>query len=217
MSRDVAMSGVARRIGFVSVLALWVLSLGGPAYAANHTVSMAGISFSPGVLTVHVGDTVTWVHDASATPHSVTADDGSFDSSPNCPPTCLGANSTFQHTFDTAGTFPYHCRIHGAAGGIGMSGTIIVQAVAVTTTTKPAPATTVPTAVSPGPATTVPAGTPTTQPAAAAASGTSAAAAGTTSAPAPTLAFTGSRTGLVSLVGALCLILGLALLRVRRD
>jgi hypothetical protein len=71
--------------------------------------------------------------------------------------------------------------------------------------------------VSPGPATTVPAGTPTTQPAAAAASGTSAAAAGTTSAPAPTLAFTGSRTGLVTVVGALFLMLGLALLRVRRD
>ena len=200
MSRD-----VVTRIGFVSMLAAWILVLGGPAYAANYTVSMVGTSFSPAVMTVHVGDTVTWVHDASSTPHSVTADDGSFDSSPGCLPTCLGANSTFQHRFTTAGTFPYHCRIHGAAGGIGMSGTIVVQAVAITTTTKPAPGpgTTVPAGVAAGPAT--------TRPVAAAAD------VGTTAAPAPTLARTGADTGIYVIAGALCLMLGLALARVRRE
>ena len=210
MSRD-----VVTRIGFVSMLAAWILVLGGPAYAANYTVSMVGTSFSPAVMTVHVGDTVTWVHDASSTPHSVTADDGSFDSSPGCLPTCLGANSTFQHRFTTAGTFPYHCRIHGAAGGIGMSGTIVVQAVAITTATKPAPVSTVPSTAAPGPGTTVPAGVAagpaTTRPVAAAAD------VGTTAAPAPTLARTGADTGIYVIAGAFCLMLGLALARVRRE
>jgi plastocyanin len=98
--------------------------------AVTKTVNIVEFAFSPSSVTVNVGDTVKWVHDSSSVSHSVTADDGSFDSSPSCPPTCLGANSTFSHTFTKAGTFRYYCRIHGAPGGVGMSGTVIVKSVA---------------------------------------------------------------------------------------
>jgi plastocyanin len=51
----------------------------------------------------------------------VLADDGSFTSGP------LGTDwSTFSHTFDTAGEFGYFCEAHGAAGGTGMAGKVIV-------------------------------------------------------------------------------------------
>src|SRR5690348_7586003 len=114
-----------------------------PAGAATTTVSIgSAFVFSPATITIHVGDTVTWRHDSSSTMHSVTADNGSFDSSPNCPSTCLGANATFSHVFNTAGTFRYYCRIHGAPGGVGMSGTVTVLAATPSTTSSPPGATT---------------------------------------------------------------------------
>ncbi len=91
--------------------------------ASGTTVNLVGLTYSPKTITINVGDSITWMHDATATPHSVTADDASFDSSPSCPPTCLGANAIFTHTFSVAGTFGYHCRVHGV---LGMVGTVVV-------------------------------------------------------------------------------------------
>jgi plastocyanin len=125
----------------VVVLAASPSPAASPAAATTHTVHIVEFSFSPPTVTVNVGDTVKWLHDGTATMHSVTADNGSFDSSPNCPPTCLGANATFSHTFTKAGTFRYYCRIHGAPGGVGMSGTVIVKSSApAPTITKVVPA-----------------------------------------------------------------------------
>lgn len=89
------------------------------------TVSLKGAEFTPQNLMVPVGTTVTWNWDESDD-HSVTADppetwDSGIHSSPTPP------FPTFTHTFTTSGTFPYHCRIHGGPGGIGMSGTITVM------------------------------------------------------------------------------------------
>jgi plastocyanin len=54
---------------------------------------------------VAVGTTVTWTNQDS-TAHTVTANDGSFDSGPIQP------GKSFSHTFSTAGTVAYHCKIH---------------------------------------------------------------------------------------------------------
>jgi plastocyanin len=35
---------------------------------------------------------------------------------------------TYTYTFDTPGTYRYYCIAHGAPGGVGMSGTVIVEA-----------------------------------------------------------------------------------------
>jgi LPXTG-motif cell wall-anchored protein len=90
------------------------------------SVSMTdSLVFVPATTTISVGDSVTWTNTGTA-PHSVTADDGSFDSSPACPGNinaCIQGGGTYTHTFGAAGTFGYHCKVHS-----GMSGTVIVQA-----------------------------------------------------------------------------------------
>lgn len=67
-------------------------------------------------LVVTPGTTVTWTNNDTM-PHSVTADDNSFDSG------TLLAGQTFSHTFDAVGTFSYYCTIHGRPS---MSGAVQV-------------------------------------------------------------------------------------------
>jgi len=68
-------------------------------------VNMAGMTFGPNTLTVAKGITVTFINDDNTT-HTVTADDGSFDSGNVAP------GATYKHTFNAAGSFAYHCKIH---------------------------------------------------------------------------------------------------------
>ncbi|MFN2589374.1 MAG: plastocyanin/azurin family copper-binding protein, partial [Actinomycetota bacterium] len=106
------------------VLILAVLTISAPAFAATTAVSIGDNFYSPEQVTIAVGDTVVWTHNGQA-PHSVTADDGSFDSSPTCPATgCLETGDTYSHTFTTAGTFGYFCKVHGQS----MSGSVVVKA-----------------------------------------------------------------------------------------
>jgi plastocyanin len=72
-------------------------------------------SFSPTSLTVAVGTTIVW-QNQDAVNHTVTSNTGVFDSGN------MGKNDKFLYTFATAGTYPYHCKIHS-----GMTGTIIVE------------------------------------------------------------------------------------------
>jgi plastocyanin len=74
---------------------------------SGNTVLIAGMSFSPGSLTVKAGTTVTWTNNDN-TLHTVTADDASFSSGD------MNKGSTFSHTFSTAGTYAYHCNYHAA-------------------------------------------------------------------------------------------------------
>ncbi|GAA2926105.1 hypothetical protein GCM10020221_22570 [Streptomyces thioluteus] len=69
------------------------------------TVSIRDFAFIPDSLTVNAGDTVTWTNE-DGTDHTVTADDGSFNSGR------FGQGRTFSHTFTLSGPFPYHCDIH---------------------------------------------------------------------------------------------------------
>lgn len=114
----VAPAGVAAILAFANL---------GAAAAATSNVSVRDNSFAAPSITITAGDAVVWT-DAGNNPHTVTADDGSFDSG------TLSNGQTFSRTFTTPGTIRYYCRIHGAAGGLGMSGTIIVEAQATTTT-----------------------------------------------------------------------------------
>lgn len=69
------------------------------------SVTIDNFTFMPPELTISVGDTVTWANDQGAA-HTVTADDGGFDSGN------LAQGAEFTRTFDAAGTFAYHCTIH---------------------------------------------------------------------------------------------------------
>ncbi len=91
---------------------------GGSTQAVSVTIQDS--QFSPKVLTVKKGTTVTWTNQGQMK-HTVTADDGkSFDHQ-------LDPGQSFSFTFDQAGTFAYYCRFHGGPGGAGMSGSVVVQ------------------------------------------------------------------------------------------
>ena len=83
------------------------------------TVKISSFKFEPKVLTVAPGTTVEWVNEGGR--HSVEADNGSFKSD------VLKQGDKFEHKFDKAGTFAYHCEFHGEKGGKDMAGTIVVR------------------------------------------------------------------------------------------
>ena len=116
---------------FLALLALPLALLAAPpAGAANGSVTASGMSFSPSTVTIQAGESVTWTNANGI--HNVRADDSSFRCANGCDG--AGGNGTpasgwsFTRTFNTAGTIHYHCEVHGAVGGFGMSGTVIVQA-----------------------------------------------------------------------------------------
>ena len=68
-------------------------------------VPISGFSFG-GPININVGDKVTWTNQDGA-PHTVTSDSaGVFDSGQ------LGMGQSFAFTFNSAGSFPYHCANH---------------------------------------------------------------------------------------------------------
>lgn len=101
-----------------SVLVAFVAFMA-PVGAADANVSIDGFGppgYNPASVTINVGDKVTWKNDHSS-PHTVTANDGSFDSDNISP------QGTFQRTFGVAGTFTYRCKLHPAT----MAGSVTVQ------------------------------------------------------------------------------------------
>jgi plastocyanin len=129
---DVSRSVCARKaLPIGGLLILVGLACALPALGATKNVTLQNIAYHPPTVTIHVGDMVTWTHADGGTPHSVTADAGqadSFDSNPtNCPPVCMVSGDTFSHVFKKAGTFTYHCRIHGDPN-CGMCGKVVVTA-----------------------------------------------------------------------------------------
>lgn len=105
----------------VLVLAVWAGLPTTPAVAqATTTVSVQDNTFNPRQATIQSGDTLAWTNDGGVQ-HTVTADDGSFDSG------TLNAGDQFSFTFTGPGTYAYYCQIHGGPGGDGMAGTIVVH------------------------------------------------------------------------------------------
>lgn len=78
-------------------------------------VVMQGFAFRPDTVTIAVGQSVTWTNQ-DGTQHDAVSDEGVF-SSP-----LLSRGETFSFTFDTAGTYTYHCDPHPY-----MTGTIVVE------------------------------------------------------------------------------------------
>src|SRR5215208_3224466 len=83
------------------------LLLFAPAVSAQDdmTVSIKDFSFSPAQITVPQGTTVTWTNEGPS-PHTTTADDGTWDSG------TMEQGEDFSFTFDEPGTYTYHCSIH---------------------------------------------------------------------------------------------------------
>jgi plastocyanin len=91
------------------------LALAGPADGAVIDVKIQGSAYQPASVTIAPGDTVHWTNGDFVT-HTVTSDTaGQFESGD------MGMGATFSHTFDTPGSYPYHCVWHGF-----MTGTVTV-------------------------------------------------------------------------------------------
>jgi plastocyanin len=95
-----------KRLLYLAILSIAALLICAPAISAqDKTVSIQDFSFSPGQITVAPGTTVTWVNKGPS-PHTTTADDGSWDSG------TLQQGEDFSFIFDQPGTYTYHCSIH---------------------------------------------------------------------------------------------------------
>jgi plastocyanin len=103
----------ARVVG--AALALWLLAPAGSVFAqdAGTVVDIQGIAFIPAEIHVAPGATVMWTN-SSPLGHTVTADDGSFDSG------ALDPGATFMTSFDSPGTYTYFCIPHKSAGMLGV-------------------------------------------------------------------------------------------------
>jgi plastocyanin len=109
--------------GAAAVVLAATIGLFVPGIANADTQPAADISalddvFAPAAVRIQPGQAVEWTNEG-ATAHTVTANDGSWDSG------TIDPGATFTRTFDTPGVYPYHCRFHGAPGH-GMTGTVVV-------------------------------------------------------------------------------------------
>ncbi len=86
-----------------------------PAVQTNVQVIINNFTFTPAVITVTVGTTVTW-RNQDDTPHTVTEADKHFGSKG------LDTGDQFAYRFPAAGVYTYFCSIHPM-----MIGHIIVQ------------------------------------------------------------------------------------------
>jgi plastocyanin len=66
---------------------------------------MRNLAFTPAKVEITVGTTVAWTNDDQLA-HSVTADDGSWDSD------LIEPGATWRRTFDRPGTYGFHCTPH---------------------------------------------------------------------------------------------------------
>lgn len=95
---------------------------GGTSTTRTVTLSTSGGGqFTPASLTVEPGTTVRWIW--SDGPHTVTSNGpATFPGSPDE----TSYPFVYEFTFTTAGTYNYHCSVHGSAA-TGMRGTVVVQ------------------------------------------------------------------------------------------
>ena len=96
-----------------------------PPTGSTTALTVTNNRFTPARDSVATGSTLTWTWDSCAgdiyggttcASHSVQFDDGSESSG-------IRSSGTFSRTFASAGTYTYHCAVHGAA----MAGTVIVK------------------------------------------------------------------------------------------
>ena len=86
-----------------------------PASDSAVMVGMTSSSFTPDILTIKAGTTVTWTNESSLV-HTVTSDTDLFDSGN------MSKEASFSYIFNEPGTYTYHCIPHKAY----MIGTIVV-------------------------------------------------------------------------------------------
>jgi len=88
-----------------------------PEATETNAVDIQNSAFSPSNITVKKGSTVTWTNKDSLQ-HTVTPDDETAEFKAS---NSLSRNESYSVTFNTAGTYTYHCDLHPD-----MTGTVTV-------------------------------------------------------------------------------------------
>lgn len=76
-------------------------------------------AFAPPAVRIGTGTTITWKWTGEGGSHNVVAQDGTFESEMSAE-----KGNTFEHTFDSSGTYKYVCVPHEA---MGMKGVVVVE------------------------------------------------------------------------------------------
>ena len=102
-----------------------------PQNPQSKEVLIKGFAFSPSTINIKVRDSITWTNQDSAS-HTVTSDSGSelsasglelkSDSGSELNSELLSQGESYSHTFNTPGTYSYHCTPHP-----GMKAKVIVS------------------------------------------------------------------------------------------
>jgi plastocyanin len=122
MRTTLALWLMALLLGFATYRVCYAQSAAPPAAgqdSQNFAVTISNFKFDPKEVKVKAGTVVTWTD--SGGKHTVTSDDGSFDSG------TLTAGGSYQHKFEKPGAYPYHCMFHGDRGGKDMAGLVTVE------------------------------------------------------------------------------------------
>lgn len=111
-----------KKITLLLFLALLLVE-GNMAWAATVTISVKNNTFLPEAVTINPGDVIQfqWMEGS----HTATSDNGAWNSI-----NLSSAMPTGTVSGLAPGTYLYHCSFHGAAGGLGMAGSITVRNVA---------------------------------------------------------------------------------------
>lgn len=97
---------------------------GGP--FADQLITVADYAFTPDSVTISVGKTVEWSNSGPSS-HTVTSNASTWSSTTLAAPSGTdpygspSGGGTFTFTFNTPGTYHYHCSIHA-----GMTGVVVV-------------------------------------------------------------------------------------------
>lgn len=79
-------------------------------------VEIKGFAFNPSEITIKAGESIVWINQDGVS-HSVRGDSGNEINSPS-----LSKGESYEHQFNEAGTYDYHCEPHKY-----MKGKVIVE------------------------------------------------------------------------------------------
>lgn len=96
------------------LIVLGAVAISGCASQSSNTILINNSAFSPSILNIQVGTTVTWINKANIT-QQIVSSTGAFSSGN------LTNGKSYSYTFNQSGTYPFHSGVNPS-----MSGTILV-------------------------------------------------------------------------------------------
>ncbi len=93
---------------FVAIVSFFLY---GEAYSEEFKIGMEGWEFRPSSISIHVGDTLTWLNDDDTT-HNMVFEDATRGGPTKEKPHKIKVGKEFSWTFQKAGNFDYYCKLH---------------------------------------------------------------------------------------------------------